>query len=178
MPKTRLQKEENVTKLTTQLGAAKSVVFADYQGLTMSQLSQLRNKLSEVGGTFTITKNNLLKLALRKSNSELITHNSELFQGSIATLFASDDEIAPIRVLVKNLKEFQKGKVKAGILDGEVLDEFKLNQLAALPSKDELRAKVVGSLSAPLYGIVAVLQANLRNLVYALDQVRLSKGGE
>ena len=76
------------------------------------------------------------------------------------------------------MKDFQIGKVKAGILEGEVLDEYKLVQLANLPTKDELRAKVVGSLGAPLYGIVGVLQANIRNLVYALDQVRIMRGGE
>jgi len=61
---------------------------------------------------------------------------------------------------------------------GEFIDEYKVNRLATLPSKDELRAKVVGTLGAPLYGIVGVLQANLRNLVYALDQIRISRGGE
>ncbi|EKD91280.1 MAG: hypothetical protein ACD_30C00029G0009 [uncultured bacterium] len=175
MPKTRQQKEEQVIRLTEQLQAAKSVVFADYKGLTMSQLSQLRNQLSEVGGKLSVTKNNLLKISLQSTNYQLPT---TLYEGPIATLIASDDEIAPIKVLVKALKDFQIGKVKAGILEGEVLDEYKLVQLANLPTKDELRAKVVGSLGAPLYGIVGVLQANIRNLVYALDQVRIMRGGE
>ena len=175
MPKTRQQKEEQVIRLTEQLQAAKSVVFADYKGLTMSQLSQLRNQLSEVGGKLSVTKNNLLKISLQSTNYQLPT---PLYEGPIATLIASDDEIAPIKVLVKALKDFQIGKVKAGILEGEVLDEYKLVQLANLPTKDELRAKVVGSLGAPLYGIVGVLQANIRNLVYALDQVRIMRGGE
>ncbi len=176
MPKTRLQKEDAVAKLTLDLQSAKSVVFANYQGLTMSQLSEVRGQLSEVGGKLSVTKNNLLKLAL--ANAQLKIDDDKLFVGSIATLISSDDEIAPIKVLVKALKGFQIGKIKAGILDGEILDEYKLNQLANLPGKDELRAKVVGSLGAPLYGIVGVLQANLRNLVYALDQIRQSKGGE
>ena len=58
------------------------------------------------------------------------------------------------------------------------MDQYSIISLANLPSKDELRAKIVGSLAAPLYGVVNVLQANIRNLVYALDQVRISKGGE
>ena len=175
MPKTRVQKEETVAKLTSQLAAAKSVVFADYKGLTMSQLSDVRNQLSEVGGKLSVTKNNLLKISLQSTNYQL---PATLFEGPVATLIASYDEIAPIKVLVKALKDFQMGKVKAGILEGEVLDEYKLVQLANLPTKNELRAKVVGSLGAPLYGIVGVLQANLRNLVYALDQIRVVRGGE
>lgn len=176
MPKTRLQKEETVKQLTQSLSEAKSVVFADYQGLTMSQLSEVRGQLSEVGGKLSVTKNNLLKLAL--ANAQLKIADDKLFVGSIATLISSDDEIAPIKVLVKALKGFQMGKIKAGILDGEVLDEYKLIALANLPGKDELRAKVVGSLGAPLYGIVNVLQANIRNLVYTVEAIRKSKGGE
>ena len=71
MPKTRQQKEEQVIRLTEQLQAAKSVVFADYKGLTMSQLSQLRNQLSEVGGKLSVTKNNLLKISLQSTNYQL-----------------------------------------------------------------------------------------------------------
>jgi large subunit ribosomal protein L10 len=96
----------------------------------------------------------------------------------VATLFAFGDEITPIKILTKSLKDTGIGKVKGGVMEGEYLDEYKINKLAQLPSKDELRAKVVGSLGAPLYGIVGVLQANIRNLVYALDQIRKSKGGE
>lgn len=176
MPKTRAQKEDTIQKLTISLSQAKSIVFADYKGLNMSQLSDLREKLAEVGGKFSVTKNNLLKLALQKA--QLKIDNEQLFEGPIATLIASNDEISPIKILVKSLKDYQMGSIKLGILEGEVLDQHKINQLAQLPTKDELRAKVVGGLGAPLYGIVGVLQANLRNLVYALDQIRVSRGGE
>ncbi len=180
MPKTRVQKEEQVKNLIEKLGKSKSVVFTDYQGMTMSQLSDLRNKLREVGAEFSVTKNNLLKLALRGavSDHEPITNNQSLFEGPIATLFSYDDEISPIKILAKAIKDNGVGKVKGGLFEAEYMDEIKALKLASLPSKDELRAKVVGSLGAPLYGIVGVLQANLRNLVYALEQIRVQKGGE
>jgi large subunit ribosomal protein L10 len=176
MPKTRQQKEDIAIKITDKLSRSKSVVFADYQGLTMSEFGALRDQLREVGAEFSVTKNNLLKIALE--NSKLSTPNSEFLNGPIATLFAYKDEIAPIKVLVKALKDAQKGQIKGGIMEGEYLDQYSVTKLSTLPSKDELRAKVVGSLGAPLYGIVGVLQANLRNLVYALDQIRVAKGGE
>lgn len=175
MPKTRLQKEEAVVKLTDKLSKAKSVVFADYKGMTMKQLSELRKTLRDQGAEFSITKNNLLKLALKNSQ---LTINNEQLTGPVATLFSYEDEISPLKALAKAFKDNQIGSVKAGIMDGEILSEQQIIKLASLPTKQELRAKIVGSLSAPLYGIVSVLQANLRNLVYTLEQIRVQKGGE
>lgn len=176
MPKTRIQKEEIVTQLTQKLSKAKSVVFADYQGMTMSQLSAIRDQLSEMSSEFTVTKNNLLKIALE--NNKIALGDDQILKGTVATLMAYDDEISPIKVLTKAIKDNQIGSIKSGILNGEYLDAYKINKLALLPSKDELRAKIVGALGSPLYGIVGVLQANLRSLVYALDQIRIKKGGE
>ena len=175
MPKTKVQKEQLVRDYTDKLAKAKSIVFTDYQGMTMGQLLELRQALAENSAEFTITKNNLLEIALKNSNMTI--KDGEL-AGPTATLFAYGDEISPIKTLVKALKGFQVGKIKSGLLDGGELDSYKIQTLANLPTKDELRAKVVGSLGSPLYGIVSVLQTNLRNLVYALDQVRISKGGE
>lgn len=173
MAKTRVQKEEIVKNLAEKLSRAKSLVFTDYRGLTMAQLTDLRNKLREVSGEFSITKNTLIQLAL-PSNLQPPTSTLE---GPVATLFAYDDEISPIKILVKALKDAGMGKVKAGFLGEDLLDENRVNQLASLPTKDELRVKTVGILVAPLQGIVSVLNGNLRNLVYALDQIRISKGG-
>ena len=176
MPKTRIQKEESVTKYTEKLQRAKSVTFVDYKGLTMSQMSALRNQLRDLGAELTVTKNKLLKIALK--NSSLDTPNSELFSGPIATLFSFEDEITPLKAAVKTLKDAQIGKIKGGILDAQFFDEYSMVRLANLPSKLELQAKVVGSLAAPLSGIVGALSANIRNLAYAVDQIRISKGGE
>lgn len=174
MPKTRQQKEEIVTQLKEKLANAKSIVFADYRGLTMKQLSELRDKLREVDGEFSITKNTLLSRSFPTSNLQPPTSS---FDGPTATLFAYDDEISPIKLLVKALKDAGIGKIKAGFLGTEVLDEERVNQLASLPTKDELRGKTVGILVAPLQGIVSVLQANLRNLVYALSEIQKTRGG-
>ncbi len=182
MPKTRVQKEETVKILTEKLANAKSVVFADYRGLTMSQLSDLRNKLREVGGEFNITKNTLVQLALDNeqwtNNSQISNVKSQMLIGPTATLIANDDEISPIKLLVKALKEAGIGSIKGGFLGQETLDASEVNRLAQLPTKDELRGQTVGILVAPLQGIVGVLQANLRNLVYALSAIQKSRGGE
>ncbi len=168
MPKTRIQKEETVVKLQEKLAKAKALVFADYKGLTMSQLSKIRTELRQQNAEFNITKNNLLNIALK---------DSQVPTGPTATLFAYDDEISPIKTLVKAFKDFEKGKVKFGFLGTETLDEAKILQLSTLPTKDELRGKTVGVLVAPLQGILSVLQGNLRNLVYAISEIQKSKGG-
>lgn len=200
MAKTRQQKEAEVAKLTEKLSRAKAVVFADYKGLNMKQLSDLRDKLREIDSEFTVTKNTLLKRALAVARgdseegsrreaaankvSEDARRDTELagpratYEGPTGTLFAFDDEISPIKILVKALKDATLGKVKSGFLGDMALDETKILQLSTLPTKDELRAKTVGVLAAPLQGMVGVLQGNLRNLVYALNQIKLSKGGE
>ena len=176
MPKTRIQKQDIVTDLKDRLSKSKSLVFTDYKGMTMSQMQTLRLSLQDLSAQFSITKNNLLKIALKETGYKV--DDDAVFEGTIATLFSYGDEIAPIKALAKAIKDNAIGHTKAGFLDGEFLTADQVNKLAALPSKDELRAKIVGSLGAPLYGIVGVLQANLRNLVYALDQIRKQKGGE
>lgn len=178
MPKTRIQKEEIVADLKDRLSRSKSLVFTDYKGMTMSQLSALRLQLSDLSAQFSVTKNNLLKLALQASSFNLPTSSESIFEGPIATLFSYGDEIAPIKALAKAIKDSGIGRTKAGFLNQEFLTDDQVNKLAQLPGKDELRAKIVGALGSPLYGIVGVLQANLRNLVYALDAVRKQKGGE
>jgi large subunit ribosomal protein L10 len=141
----------------------------------MSQLSAIRSDLADQSAEFTVTKNNLLKIALKNNGQDF---DDAVLVGPIATLFAFGDEISPIKVLTKAIKDNNVGQIKGGVMEGEFLSESKVKQLSELPSKDQLRAQVVGTIAAPLYGLVNVMQGNLRNLVYALDQIRMKKGGE
>lgn len=179
MPKTRIQKEESVVKIEDKISQAKSVVFSDYKGMTMSQLGELRKQLRDTSAEYSITKNSLLKIALKNKDIKI---SDDVFEGPTAVLFAFGDEISPIKILTKAFKDNSIGEVKGGILNQEPIDASKVRTLATLPTKDELRGKVVGVLVAPLSGMVNVLQGNLRNLVYALDQIRIrqlaEKGGE
>lgn len=176
MPKTRSQKETMVNNLSDRLKTARALVFANYQGLTMSQLSQIRDNLASQNAKFNITKNSLLKLALKNVNLNPV--GDQVDEGPTATLMAFEDEITPIKTLVKALKDAQIGSIKAGFLGTEYLTGSAITRLSQLPSKQELRTQVVGLTVAPLKGIVTILQGNLRNLVFALDQIRAQKGGE
>ncbi|KKQ66061.1 MAG: 50S ribosomal protein L10 [Candidatus Daviesbacteria bacterium GW2011_GWA2_38_24] len=176
MPKTREQKEHSVQELTDKLAKSKSVVFTNYKGLTMGQLSGLRKSLKDLQAQLEITKNNLLKIALDSNKIDVV--DQKTLEGPTATLFSFDDEITPIKALTKAFKDYGIGEVKGGLLGTEFIGAGKVQQLATLPSKDQLRGQVVGTLGSPLYGIVGVLQANLRNLVYVVDQIRKQKGGD
>lgn len=171
--KTRTQKEKEVLNLSEKLGKAKAVVFADFKGMNMKQLSDLRDILRDQDAEFLVTKNTLLHHSLPTSYQLPTT----VLEGPTATLFAYDDEISPIKTLVRALKENGIGKIKAGFLGADSLDDKRVAQLAMLPTKDELRAKTVGVLVAPLQGMVGVLQGNLRNLVYALAEYQKQRGG-
>lgn len=173
MPKTKDQKHQLVSEYVEKLGRSKSVVFTDYKGLTMASLSDLRNKLREQTAEFTVTKNTLLGLALKQAG---LPEVEEIEKGPTATLFSYQDEVSPLKTLVKSLKDAQKGEIKAGIIGGALFDSISLIRLSSLPGKLELQAKVVGMLNSPIQGMVSVLQGNLRNLVYVLDQIKISKG--
>ncbi len=173
MAKTRQQKEESVSLFTDKLSRAHAVIFTDYKGMTMTQLSELRKALKIQEAEFTVTKNTLLNLSLEKTDRKI--KSTQLLSGSTATLFAYADEISPIKSLVKALKDFGIGQIKGGFLNTDFLTASDVNQLSSLPSKIELQAKVVGILVAPIRGIEGVLTGNLRNLVYALSQIKTQK---
>ena len=160
-----------VSQLQDRIGQAKSVLLADYRGLTVKDMQALRSRVREAGGSFTVAKNTLIKLALKRPEVE------QALQGPTALILSLGDAIAPIKVLV----EFARGHAlniptpKAGLLDDRVLTEQDIKSLAALPSRAQLIAQLLRQLQAPLYGLANVLQGNLRQLVYVLTAVKSKK---
>lgn len=156
-----------VSRLQEQLQQAKSVVLADYRGLTVADMQALRAQIRAVGGTLTVAKNTLLKLALKSDQG---------LTGPTALILGQKDPLAPIKALVDFAKNHALNLPipKAGIMDDRVLTIEDIQTIAALPSRDQLIAQLLGQLQAPLYGLANVLQGNLRSLVYVLR----NKGGE
>jgi large subunit ribosomal protein L10 len=163
------QKKTVVNELTEQMQNAKAMVFADYRGLSVSQLQTLRRELAKHNATLTVTKNTLLSLAAKATNRQI---DDQVLSGPTATLMAFGDEVAPIKALVTFAKEQELPTVKAGLLGDTVLSVSQIQALAALPSREVLLAQVVGTIKAPLTGMVNVLQGNIRGLVYALAAIR------
>ncbi len=171
MPKSRSQKEVLLASLQQKL-AGKAVVFTQYQGLTVKELTDLRAQLRQRGADYTVTRNTLLRKALESAEIEI---PAEILDVQLAVAASATDEVEPSRAVVTFAREHEALKVLGAIVDGAFVGEATVRALAALPSRDELYAKVVGSVAAPLRGLVTVLGGNLRGLVSVLNQYQQQK---
>ncbi|HUV43164.1 MAG TPA: 50S ribosomal protein L10 [Patescibacteria group bacterium] len=160
-----------VQNLTEKLKQAKAVVLADYHGLKVSQMAELRRNIKKNGGEFEVIKNTLLGRAAEESQIKI---EPDVLQGPTVVLWAYEDQISPLKTLVDFTKANNLPKIKFGLLDQVIIPVEKIKQLASLPSKEELKAKFVGVLQSPLYGLNQALSWNLKKLVFILK----AKGGE
>jgi large subunit ribosomal protein L10 len=149
------QKKNYISEITKQFEDSEAVLVTHYQGLTMTQLDELRAKMREHGIIFKITKNRITKLALEKTKCKDL---SNLFIGPTAVAF-SKDAIISARILSKFSKENENLKLLGGIMGNEVLDLAGVQNVANLPTLDEARAKIVSILSAPASKFVSILLA-------------------
>jgi len=168
MATSRAQKEAMLEQLTTDMKAAKSVVFVDLHGLTVEQSQELRRTLRDKGVKTKVAKKTLLVLAGKNNGLEI---DKASLQGQIAVAFSMEDEVAAAQELYKLGKKNELIKLVGGVFEGKVVDKAMINQVAQLPSKEELLAKLVGSMQAPISGFHGVLHGTLRGFVQVLKQV-------
>ena len=161
-------------QLKQKLGRARSVVFADYAGLSVGQQTVLRSKVAAAGGEFTVAKNTLLKLAFPQRPKDE-GRRTKVLMGPTAVLFSYQDEVMPLKVMVEFAKGAEKPTVKGGFLGVLELTADQVLELAKLPGKNELIVQLLGGLQSPAHGLVNALQGNLRKLVYVLDAVKAKK---
>jgi len=166
MAKTRTKKEEIVSKLDSQLAEAKAAVLVSYKGMKVTETEELRNILREKGVSFNVTKNTLAKIVLTKHGIEF---DKSIFEKPVAIAFASQDEVVAAKEIALYAKKHEALEILGGILENKMIDAAIVSRLASLPSREELLAKVVGSISAPLSGMVNVMVGNLRGLVNVLN---------
>ena len=168
MPKSKNQKEKDLTELTDKIKSAKSVVLSEYRGTSVKDLDKFRKTLKKEGVVSKVYKITLIKKALSAAGiaSDGIDYKTPVIFSSSA-----DDETIAAR-LIKNLsKEIKTIAVLEGILDGKLVDKQMVLALADLPSKDQLRAQVVRTINAPVSGFVNVLAGNIRGLMNVLSAV-------
>ena len=166
-----------VQNLVEELKGATSVVLIDYSGLNVKAQQDLKKRLREVNAKMLVVKNTLFKLALdqAKIDKDDGLPRDEVLRGPIALVVTEQDPIAPLSVLGKFAQEHELPQFKVGIVEGNFQDKETLVRLSKLPSKEVLVGQAVGTIGAPLYGIVGVLQGNLQKLVSVLEQ---AKGGD
>ena len=149
------QKKNYITNMSTQFENSDAVLVTHYQGLTMSQLDELRSQMREHGIQFKITKNRITKLALANSRCKDLTN---LFSGPTAVAL-SKDAILSAKILTKFAKDNKNLKILGGIMGNENMDLAGVQNVATLPTLDEARAKIVGILSSPAQKIISILLA-------------------
>jgi large subunit ribosomal protein L10 len=172
MAKSKQSKEESMQSLIDGLKTAKSAVFANFQGLKVSESEELRAKCIEQNITYIASKKTLLKRALKDLELDVDT---KAFEGGVAVVLGNEDEVAPAQVIANFAKAHEIVKLFGGVLEGKYIDSAKVVELSKLPGKQELYAKLVGTMNAPVSGFVNVLAGNLRGLVTVLDAIKGTK---
>lgn len=182
----RAEKQLFVQNLTEELKSANSIVLVDYTGLTVKAQQELKKRLRDVGAKLAIVKNTLLNLALDQSKADKDPGlprklnirglpRDEVLRGPTALVITKDDPIAPIQILGKFAQEFELPQLKVGVVEGKFQDKESLMFLSKLPSKEILLGQAIGTIASPLYGIVGVLQGNLKKLVFILNEYSKSE---
>ncbi|MFO7635819.1 MAG: 50S ribosomal protein L10 [Clostridia bacterium] len=168
------KKKKQVEVINKKLIEAGSFVLADYRGLTVEQDTKLRAEMRKAGVDYSVIKNSILRFAIQGTAYESL---ESYLEGPTAVAF-SDDQVKPAKILLKFAKDFKVLEIKAGAVDGNVINLSGVELLANLPSKEELIAKMLGSMNRPVTGLVYVLSANIRGLAVALQAIVDQKQSE
>lgn len=166
------QKKEIVKDLVEKIKSSKSVIFSDFKGLSVKDMTDLRKELYENQSDFVVIKKTLINIALKEAGIDMDVRKIE---GQIALSISQKDEVAAAKILDKVAKANENLKIVAGILGENILSDEEVEALAKLPSKEELQAKMVGSINAPVSGFVNVLAGNIRGIVQVLKAVSEKK---
>ena len=165
-------KEQVVSHLSDKLKEASLVVATDYRGLSVEQITQLRNELRSVSSDYRVAKNTLLKRASQGTDLEQL---HEYFTGPTAILLSPGDPIAPVKVLVKYLKDYSALSIKAGVLEGTFLSAEDTQALSKLPGRNELLGKLLSLLVSSQVRLLNVLSGVPQKLVRTLRAIEQSK---
>lgn len=166
------EKKKIVEQIEKKLEDACLVVFTDYRGLTVDEMTDLRNRLRVPGVEYKVLKNTMTEFALKNQGLEDAIPR---LAGPNAVLFSQEDPVGPVKSIFEFIKQYKKLEVKIGILEGQMLEAEKLKDLAELPPREVLIARVLGTMQAPITSLVYVLNANLTGLARAIEQIREQK---
>ncbi len=171
MAKSRPKKELEVEKLVTRLNRMKVAVVTSTSGLNVKGTNELRTALRTAGIDYVVAKKTLVRRALEQAKLADTVDLKPLAE-SFALSFGYEDEVTPAKVLAKFAKTHETVKFLGGVMERSFVTSEQVTMLASLPSTDELRARLVGSIASPLSGFVRVLNGNLTGLVRVLDGYR------
>ena len=162
------EKKQLVEELKEKIGAAQSIVIVDYKGLTVFEDTELRKTLREANVEYRVLKNRLMQKALNELG---YTEFDEALNGPTAVAFAMTDPAAPAKILLESADKTKKVSVKCGMVDGAYITPDGVKELATLPPKEVLIAKLLGTMSAPISGLARVLNETISGLARVLNQI-------
>lgn len=163
------EKEAVVQEIAKILENARGVFINDFQGLNVEKMGVLRQKCREASVGYRVVKNTLTRLAVKKVGWEVMI---EHLDGPSAIAYSYEDPTAPARVLTEFAKTEEKPTIKASVFEGVFYGPERVKEIAALPTKDVLIAKVLGGFNAPIQGLVGGLSSLVQKLVFTLDAVK------
>ena len=170
--KTLQVKSQNVEEIKEKISKAQSVVLVDYRGLNVEQLTELRSQYRKAGVDYKVYKNTMMRIAFKDLGLEDF---NEFLKGPSAVAFGYNDPVEAAKITAEFAKTNVKLEIKAGIVDGKVIDVAGVNSLASLPSREVLVAQVLGGLNAPIQGFANVLQGTIRGLAIVLNAIAEEK---
>jgi len=165
----RREKEKVVTELHDHIKDSRLIVLTTFTGLNVEKMTSLRNSLREVNSKYQVVKNTLMKRAACDTALESL---EDFFTGSTAVIFTDGEPISPCKVLREFQKEHEQVEVKGGMLDGKVLSQNEIKEIATLPSREVLLAMFLLLLNAPKQKFVNVLAGVPQNFVRVLEEIR------
>lgn len=165
-------KKELVKEIKNRLTSSEIALLTDYRGLNAHEMTDLRRKLREGGIDFKIFKNTLMRLAAKECQLDEL---EQFLTGPTAVAFGFDDPAVAAKLLAGFADEHEALQIKGGILSGEVIPSSTIQTLAKLPSREELLAKLVGTINVPVYRLVNAISSPMRRLVTALSRMTQDK---
>lgn len=169
---TKAFKTEKIDVIKAKAEKAQVAILTEYKGYSVEEITKLRRALQKDGGDYMVTKNTLAKIAFKGTDFEVLT---ESLTGPIAIAFGFEDQVSPAKAVANFIKESKKGAILGGALDGKLLTAQEAEALSKLPSKEELIAKILGSINSPASGIVGSVNAVMAQLTRAMAAVRDQK---
>jgi large subunit ribosomal protein L10 len=170
--KNREQKAEAISEFTEGIGSATNAFVLDFKGITVPQVTELRKQIRETGSEYVVIKNTLALIAVKDTPLTKLTQH---FTGMTAVAYNATDAVALAKVLTKFAKDVPVVQFKAALLGGQPVAASEIQNIANLPSREELVSKLLFMLQFPMRGLATVLAANIRNLAVVIDQVRQQK---
>ena len=172
--KTREQKAEAISVFSEGLGKATNAFVLDFKGITVPQVTELRKAVRETGSEYVVIKNTLALIAVKDSPLTKLTNT---FSGMTAVAYNTTDPVALAKVLTKFAKDVPAVQFKGAMLAGQVVAANQIQNIANLPSREELISKLLYLMQHPIRGLATVLQGTIRNFAVVLDQIAKQKGG-